>query len=116
MQSLVTVIKGQSGDYRITLYLSPLFLFMISQITLCFLSSAITSKLEKTRTLCNNVLQHYSVTAGKSRANVKKMIILLDAKRNMSIFGVFTLSSGLPLSLLAIVASYTIVLFQFALL
>lgn len=44
------------------------------------------------------------------------MIMLLDGKREATVYDIFTLDAQLPLHLFAITASYTIVLLQLAVL
>ncbi|XP_045533995.1 uncharacterized protein LOC123721025 [Papilio machaon] len=51
-----------------------------------------------------------------TRNNIKRILLLLEVKKKISIYDIYNLDSQLPLNLVAITATYTIVLLQFALL
>ncbi|KAF9805082.1 hypothetical protein SFRURICE_010265 [Spodoptera frugiperda] len=80
-----------------------------------FSGQSLTTKLEESRKLCIDIVS-LCLNDCKSREYAKQIILLVEGRRSLSIYNIFTLGTRLPLHLLAVTASYTIVLLQFALL
>ncbi|XP_062527940.1 uncharacterized protein LOC134200035 [Bombyx mori] len=94
--------------------LPALLLMLTIFFSLCVIAEALTSKLDITKKLC--AMGMHSFTDDISRRNSKQIVLLLKAKRPLSVFKIYTLGTRLPIHLLGVTASYTIVLLQFAVL
>ncbi|KAH9641915.1 hypothetical protein HF086_011665 [Spodoptera exigua] len=117
IHSLITSLKEQRAvDYDLMLYVMPLlFNKQFIMLTLCLKAQSLSTKLEESRKLCIDIVSS-CFNDCKSRDYAKQIILLVEGRRSLSIYNIFTLGTRLPLHLLAVTASYTIVLLQFALL
>ncbi|CAH1635297.1 unnamed protein product [Spodoptera littoralis] len=117
IHSLITSLKEQrEADIDLMLYVMPLlFNKQFIMVTLCLKAQSLSTKLEESRKLCIDIVSS-CLNDCKSREYAKQIILLVEGRRSLSIYNIFTLGTRLPLHLLAVTASYTIVLLQFALL
>ncbi|XP_063892521.1 uncharacterized protein LOC135117356 [Helicoverpa armigera] len=114
---LVTSMKEQgAADTDLLLCVMPVLValqFII--LTLCLKAQDLSTKLEESRKLCIDIISSPLIN-GKSREHAKRLILLVEGRRSVSIYNICTFGTRLPLHLLAITASYTVVLLQLALL
>ncbi|XP_034825413.1 uncharacterized protein [Maniola hyperantus] len=92
---------------------ASLIMTMVIFFALCKAADMLTNKLEKSKKYCVGI--RHSFDESISRRNAKRMLLLLDTKYELSIYDIYTLGTGVQVKLLAIIATYTIVLLQFAL-
>nr|XP_034825414.1 uncharacterized protein LOC117983063 isoform X2 [Maniola hyperantus] len=116
IQSSIFKIKNQCPHDNIkaaVVISASLIMTMVIFFALCKAADMLTNKLEKSKKYCVGI--RHSFDESISRRNAKRMLLLLDTKYELSIYDIYTLGTGVQVKLLAIIATYTIVLLQFAL-
>nr|WCC57912.1 gustatory receptor 42 [Papilio memnon] len=113
IQSIITTIKQQmSINIYSLINIIPVVTLLLFILLLSVMVEIIKSKISNSRKLCTNILR-FSIDA--ARNDIKQILLLLEVKE-ISIYDIYSLDGQLPLNLVAITATYTIVLLQFALL
>nr|WCC58027.1 gustatory receptor 42 [Papilio xuthus] len=114
IQSIITTIKQQmSINIYSIINIIPVVTLLLFILLLSITVEFIKLKISDSRKLCTNILRFSNDAA---RDNVKRILLLLEVKKKISIYDIYSLDGQLPLNLVAITATYTIVLLQFALL
>nr|WCC57853.1 gustatory receptor 42 [Papilio machaon] len=114
IQSVITTFKQQmSINIYSIINIVPVVTLLLFILLLSIMVELIKSHIRNSRKLCTNILR-FSNDA--TRNNIKRILLLLEVKKKISIYDIYNLDSQLPLNLVAITATYTIVLLQFALL
>ncbi|CAK1578538.1 unnamed protein product [Parnassius mnemosyne] len=116
----ITVWKELFSIHQITIPINiysvasvvPLIMSLFFIVLLCVMAELLNAKMENSRKLCANILCFSTRT---SRHNIKRLLLLLEIERKISIYDIYILDAQLPFNLFAITATYTIVLLQFAL-
>nr|WCC57804.1 gustatory receptor 42 [Papilio glaucus] len=114
IQSIVTTIKQQIPINTLSIInVIPVVMLLLFISLLSITVELLKSKMGDSRKLCTTILRFSNDT---TRDKMKRILLLLDVKKKIYIYDIYSLDAQLPLNLFAITATYTIVLLQFALL
>nr|XP_026491687.1 uncharacterized protein LOC113397514 [Vanessa tameamea] len=97
-----------SESYFVVIQLS--FDYTLIYFLLCIFTELITSKLEKSRKLCRDIVHS---SEGEIKRNAKRMLLLLDVKNDISLYDIYTLNARLLVRTLGVVTTYTVIILQF---